>query len=774
MEQQGAQARYANCGDDENSQAEGSSSEGAVGFSRSTNVDNTNNCVVINNNCNNNNNNNAIAPPTNPHYENIYESIDQYAAAAAAPADNIIVPSANNFVCNNAAPSSMRLQPNNNNGIGIASISSNNGRNAAVAAAASSSSAASAHRNELYDRTAGYDVPRQSMRNNANFPTYNSTSKRRANLHLDLNPNRPRYTTASRPHRQRSFDDTESYYNNNYRCENIYEQIHEEPIYRNVSSTGSANGSRGGMYGRLGVIGHGIGRIERHLSSSCGNIDHFNLGGHYAVLGHSHLGTVGHIRLNAAAAAPNNTKDSTTTAKTLNFFSCLGRENSQSMNNIHRASASAPAAGNSAPVAAGGSFGGCSPSMMNNGTTASTSSTAAQPTRSTGAVPKSKTKSSSQKTYDRAPAAATTNGHADNTLNRISKSSLQWLLVNKWLPLWMGQGPDYNILDFNFMFSRNCDGCYDSIDRQQGVVRFNGHAEMRPHTEPPSRAYSTAANPQNGIGGSMRPMRMNHSLNRLREYDRGSLLSREGSLDERTRFARDCANSNVGPYERNRFRDAMIDRSMRIRTESEGSRSNSLSDPFRNWELNTENNSFRPAGGGGMTRDIRRITDGTYPSSTVTGTQNQPDLNAKVLPVQQQSSIELSSSSSPMRRLPQKCEILSVGVASKSSSSGTVVASTSSCGVVPSTSTASSTTKTIERVSSSPKVSSVLDSRTESGNDSPSPDLGRRFSDDTEDDQHNDQSNDNNESSSNNETDELEKSENENDELGSVSNKNDN
>lgn len=322
-------------------------------------------------NTTNNNNHNA----SNPHYENIYESIDA-AAANNAPAENINL--------------QQNVRPQNN------ATNNNNNRH-------------QAYRNELYDRTAGYDVPRQVMRQN--FVTTNgTTTKRRTNLHLDLNPNRPRYTTASRPHRQRSFDDTESYHYNNFRYENIYEQIHEEPIYRNASSAGQ-NATR--LYGRLGVIGHGIGRIERHLSSSCGNIDHYNLGGHYAVLGHSHLGTVGHIRLNAAAAAPNNSKDSSN-PKTLNFFSCLSRENSQSMTNIHREAGAASANSFTTSV------------NSNSNATASTSTTTTS--RPTGTIPKTKAKAS-QKSDTQEESAK---GH-DSTLNRISKSSLQWLLVNKTL-----------------------------------------------------------------------------------------------------------------------------------------------------------------------------------------------------------------------------------------------------------------------------------------------------------------------------------------------------
>lgn len=182
-------------------------------------------------------------------------------------------------------------------------------------------------------------------------------------------------SSSSSCHRQRSFDDTESqnYYNLNYqpsvRYENIYEQIHDEPIYRNTANGVASAAAR--VYGRLNVIGHGIGRIERHLSSSCGNIDHYNLGGHYAVLGHSHFGTVGHIRLNTGSTTTTNSSSITSTAScngnncgttsssaaaaaaaavqrdgnnvknsASSFFSCLHGENTQSMSNIYRASGS--------------------------------------------------------------------------------------------------------------------------------------------------------------------------------------------------------------------------------------------------------------------------------------------------------------------------------------------------------------------------------------------------------------------------------------------------
>lgn len=600
----------------------------------------TNNSTNNTNNQNNVTNNNIQANSANPHYENIYESLDQYAAAAVAPANN------------NPIQQSLNINRNaqNNNPLML-------NRNMA-------------YRNELYDRTAGYDVPRQMYRAAAGLSNGTAAAggtKRRANLHLDLNPNRPRYTTASRPHRQRSFDDTESNYNN-FRYENIYEQIHEEPIYRNCSN-GSTNGgvASNRVYGRLGVIGHGIGRIERHLSSSCGNIDHYNLGGHYAVLGHSHLGTVGHIRLNAGNAPSGaNTKD-TNSMKSLNFFSCLGRENSQSMTNIHRAAATTNNNNNNVPQ----------PAQQQAAATGTASKTG------TGAIPKTP-KLKAQKSNESTTTTSTTN--SDNasashtsSLNRMSKSSLQWLLVNKWLPMWIGQEPDCNILDFNFMFSRDCGGCGGTLNRQQSVVRFNGHAEMNSggHNEP-KRTFAATSN-----GGSMRPMRLNHSLTRLRECEYGLLSRQGGSLDERSRVR------DGGHDSRERYREDYYENKLRRRREC-NSRDN---DPFRNWELNTENNSFRPAGG--VTRVIRRITDGTYPStSSGVGAGN-------------------------MTREP--------------SNSSDVVAATAR------PSTSNNSTNNMERLTS-PRV--LLDSRTESGNESPSPDLGgRRYSDNTEDDQHNEDDN---------------------------------
>lgn len=324
------------------------------------------------------------------------------------------------------------------------------------------------------------------------------------------------------------------------RYENIYEQIRDEPLYR--SSTAGSAGSRVPLYTRLDVLGHGIGRIERHLSSSCGNIDHYNLGGHYAVLGHSHFGTVGHIRLNAnggaAAAAsaggasagtgctvPNcqgyvggaigaNTAGAAAAAAAAataagidygnvkvpvknsasSFFSCLHGENSQSMTNIYKTTAAAVAAAHhtspltpnvsmeraarsasSGPVTAAIAIAATAEEQQLSTDNSVCSSSAS--IRPTGAIPKvkiaSKTaKESSSSTVGIAAngldklvsgggtirsaalakksnnAAARSNSSSDannGSLNRISKSSLQWLLVNKWLPLWIGQGPECKV-----------------------------------------------------------------------------------------------------------------------------------------------------------------------------------------------------------------------------------------------------------------------------------------------------------------------------------------
>lgn len=55
-----------------------------------------------------------------------------------------------------------------------------------------------------------------------------------------------------------------------------------QPLYNSNDMPGCSSGTYGRIgntYGRIDVLGHGIGRIERHLSSSCGSID----SNHYAI-----------------------------------------------------------------------------------------------------------------------------------------------------------------------------------------------------------------------------------------------------------------------------------------------------------------------------------------------------------------------------------------------------------------------------------------------------------------------------------------------------------
>lgn len=456
-----------------------------------------------------------------------------------------------------------------------------------------------AYRNELYDRTAGYDVPRGGgvPRNNyyqnqqpvASGPRYQ-------NLHLDLNRPKHSYNSMRAP-RQRSFDDTESYQYHRYqnqnfaKHDNVYERVREEPAYQNTGSfgVGTAGPSNRGIFGRLDVIGHGVGRIERHLSSSCGNIDHYSLGGHYAVLGHSHLGTVGHIRLNPSTNHQSSAagKDSSS-VNVKSFFSCLGGENSQSMNNISKNGSSGQSgAFGSAPngEAAGG------PSS------AAPSASPSTTVKVTGTIPKIKSKSKKENQINSSDQI-----EPEKQVNRISKPSLHWLLVNKWLPMWVGQTPpDYKFIDFNFMFSRNCDGCGSATNHQE-LMQLDGQAEMRSHEYgdyiPPAREYPTMN------GSYPRVLRNTPQLSRLREheYENVPVDSPPGRLD--------FAGSRSAFSYVNRARSESPARSGSTRREERRG-----GDPFRNWAFNFEDNSFRPAGLAPRPREIRRITDGTFRSS---------------------------------------------------------------------------------------------------------------------------------------------------------------
>jgi kelch-like protein 2/3 len=378
-----------------------------------------------------------------------------------------------------------------------------------------------------------YDVPRSARNPNNNFyVNVPNINQRRSNLHLDFN--RPRGPSVSQQRYQRSFDDTESVYG--YQgYNNIYERQRDEPLYQNS-----------GFYGRFDVIGTGIGRFERHLSSSCGSIDHCNVGGHYAII-------TGPMTVNANATnnAINPTSQNPRQDGVKSFFSCLGGESSQSLINVGNAQ-----------------------HAHHQATTNQPSSSSGQ--RATGAIPKIKTKQSNkvcpkppqQQEVSNNQQQAAAPIETNNTSNRISKSSLQYLLLNKWLPL----GPDYKIIDFNFMFSRNCPGQNGQYENQDNVVQFNGQAEMlEPGVHQPQREYPTM-NPTN----YPRVIRNTPQLSRLRESD-AEVLQNENQY-------RGSANANA----------------FRARSESpsfSGVRPrNPQEDPFRNWSFNFENNSFRPAG----------------------------------------------------------------------------------------------------------------------------------------------------------------------------------
>lgn len=558
----------------------------------------------------------------------------------------------------------------------------------------------------------GYDVV--PARNRVTSATTSSMT-RRANLHLSgLNggagnasrgrnfnsyQQQPVYYGGSTCPRQHSFDDTESAHyhqvvmggaggSSTYRYENLYEQIREEPIYKNVPGNGgAASGSK--VYGRLDVIGHGIGRIERHLSSSCGNIDHYNLGGHYAVMGHPppppHVnvpgtvgsGTGGHVRVNSkgggsggevekgtvgASAAVGGNKDGTVKSSYSSFFNCLSKENSQSMMNMERtgmtlgghmnsnniqSSTSGVVDGGAAGVAVvlGDEEGAVGVSVekdnkMTNG-------------KETGAIPKVATTTSTTATVnDGAGESGDPSGGVYGTspspvsLNKLTKSSMQWLMMNKWLPLWMGQGTDCRVIDFNFMFSRKCDGCGENCghggiapsgagstvanlgdtdeellrqfaaDDERNVLRSysgnNGHPAQfwTPH---PTHRTLYGANGWNdgrlslrGAGG----MGVHDQWPDQRHYD----VPRATGRFARDQFLREtgnrrCAGSGGGRWGRERPESPNMSR-VRGRGGVGDGWSRRGEDPFRNWELNVENNTFKPANN--RVQDVRRITDGTY------------------------------------------------------------------------------------------------------------------------------------------------------------------
>ncbi|KAH8246497.1 hypothetical protein KR038_005803 [Drosophila bunnanda] len=688
----------------------------------------------------------AAPQPNHPHYENIYAPIGQPSnQAAAAGVANANAPAnaeeAQQPQQQQPAPTEANASNNNNQSPPIAQPQQAQPQPQRILPMNN-------YRNDLYDRSAGgilgsnascaaaaaYDVPR-AVRSGLGY---------RRNFRIDMqNGNRygnglrctPLYTNSrSNCQRQRSFDDTESTdgYNLPYagagtmRYENIYEQIRDEPLYRT-----SAAANRVPLYTRLDVLGHGIGRIERHLSSSCGNIDHYNLGGHYAVLGHSHFGTVGHIRLNAngtggggggggGGAGTATATNGSTTCNVPNcqaylgnagssapveyanvkvpvknsassFFSCLHGENSQSMTNIYKTSGATAAAHHSpltpnvsmeraARSSSAGAAGVASVSveeqpLADNQPSSSNSTTSRPPT---GAIPKVKIatskaakeattgassgtavassastdKSSStagtgagkagtlakKSSTGSAAAARSSSSSGDGTLNRISKSSLQWLLVNKWLPLWIGQGPDCKVIDFNFMFSRDCVSCDTAsvasqmsnpygtprlgVGLPQDMVRFQSSCSGGACTAA-GAAASTMRRDTTGrpLHSTLSRLRMNggerrnqnavaaanyryedpsyenvhvqwqngFEFGRSRDYDPNSIYHQQ-QQQQRPMLQRARSESPTFSNQQRRLqRQAAQAAQAQLKPPPPGS-----PDPFKNYKLNAENNSFKP------------------------------------------------------------------------------------------------------------------------------------------------------------------------------------
>lgn len=594
-----------NCSnDDENSQAEGSST--AASTSRPT-VSNE----IINNNANNNENQNQVQ---NVHYENIYESIDQIGAAAPAPAVGVI-PQQPVLISNpvHPRPQQQPVQP--------------------PPPQQQLAYCQMAYREDLYNER--YDVPRSFRIHNLNDSEIHSNSMG------------PCFSRRLKQRRSRLDAESNQYINtqnSNYlnRYENIYEHLGEDPVYLNTSGSLSSGGNR--IYGRLNVIGHGIGRIERHLSSSCGNIDNYN--GNYAILGHSHLGTVGRFRihnnmnnsknnnnitnnLNIApnvavpSAIPQNTgqHSSKDVPSVKSFFSCLNGENSHSMNNlnnhkiINTDNNVAPAVSTSSTN--GLRITGAIPKQIknklytNNGQASSSTSSSSSASCSTtpATIPPTGVSSvvSTTPPTQQQPTAADQN--ENNTLNRLPKSSLQWLLVNKWLPLWINQEEnDYKLLDFNFMFSRNgtsgatpANAGHNSTDRrsENGLVRYGIH--YNEDYIPPIREYPTMN------GSYPRVIRKTTQLSRLQE----STENRPRNMDD--------VNAS---FNFNRSREVFDQSAPTSRSRSGSPNMNKMNKGGNtaatvksNWTFNLENNSFRPAASGSScstVRDIKRITDGTF------------------------------------------------------------------------------------------------------------------------------------------------------------------
>lgn len=195
------------------------------------------------------------------------------------------------------------------------------------------------------------------------------------------------------------------------------------------------------VYGRLDIIGHGFGRIERHLSSSCGNIDHYSLANSSTGSKHTHEASGERLYANIQPQTSQN----------------LSKKNKNCDDVVTNRDMSPPSGSSQA--------------------SASRKST-------TGTIPKIKTLTLLKKTKRKSEKESQYVANNQNSdllfnndyVNDISNSSNNWVLLNKWLPLWVANSNShnqYNIMDLNLMFSRQCDCHLMHCHGSNSVIQYS-------------------------------------------------------------------------------------------------------------------------------------------------------------------------------------------------------------------------------------------------------------------------------------------------------------
>lgn len=275
---------------------------------------------------------------------------------------------------------------------------------------------------------------------------------------------------------------------------------------------------------------------------------------------------------------------------------------------------------------------------------ASSAATDKSPSSTAAAAGKAGTlaKKTSASTGAAATAARSPSSSGDGTLNRISKSSLQWLLVNKWLPLWIGQGPDCKVIDFNFMFSRDCVSCDTAsvasqmsnpygtprlgVGLPQDMVRFQSScaggactaagaaaATMRRENNAAGRPLHSTLSRLRMNGGAERrnqnavaaanyryedPSYENvhvqwqngFEFGRSRDYDPNSIYQQQQQQRPMLQRARSESPTFSNQQRRLQRQAAQAAQAQQqLKPPPPGS-----PDPFKNYKLNAENNSFKP------------------------------------------------------------------------------------------------------------------------------------------------------------------------------------